>query len=73
MAEPSLPADILGLPIAERIELVELIWNSIAAEETSFELSDAHKAELDRRLAARKSRPETGKPWEEVKQRLLGE
>ena len=46
----SLPPEIRTLPVAQRLVLVEEIWNSIAEDEASFELSDAHRAELDRRL-----------------------
>jgi putative addiction module component (TIGR02574 family) len=68
-----LPADIRSLPIADRVHLVEQIWNSIAEDEQSFQLTDAQKAELDRRIEAHDADPTRGTPWEEVKQRLLGE
>ena len=42
-------AEILELPIAERIRLVELIWDSIAAVPEAVPLSDELKAELERR------------------------
>ena len=41
------------LPISERIQLVEDIWDSIAEETpVSLQLSAAHRAELQRRIAA---------------------
>lgn len=39
-----------NLSIPERIRLVEEIWDTIAAENEAFELTDAQKRELDRRL-----------------------
>ncbi len=73
MAQSSLPPDIRSLPIPERVHLVEQIWDSIVEDEKAFELTDAQKAELDRRIAAHEASPNRGKPWEDVKKRLLGE
>jgi putative addiction module component (TIGR02574 family) len=42
---------ILELPVAERIRLVELIWDSIAALPEAVPVSEELKAELDRRLS----------------------
>ena len=39
-----------NLSIPERIQLVEEIWDTIAEENEAFELTDAQKRELDRRL-----------------------
>ena len=60
------------MPIPERMHLVEQIWDSIVEDEKQFELSDAQKAELDRRLAAHQVSPDRGSPWDDVKRRLLG-
>ena len=38
------------LPVEERIALVEEIWDSIAEDNGCFELTDAQKQELDRRI-----------------------
>ncbi len=43
-------ADVLKLPMSERIRLVETIWDSIAEFPEAIELSDAQRAELDRRM-----------------------
>lgn len=58
------------LPLAERILLVEDIWDSIAAEDVDVELTDTMKQELDRRVAAADASPEAGSSWDEVKARL---
>ena len=62
--------EILGLPVAERIRLVELIWDSIAAVPETVPVSDELKAELDRRLSEFEANPE-GSPWEEVRERVV--
>jgi putative addiction module component (TIGR02574 family) len=58
------------LSLAERILLVEEIWDSIAAEAEAFEVPQSHKDELDRRLAAYHADPHAGSSWEDVKSRL---
>lgn len=64
-------AEILELPVAERIRLVELIWESVAAVPDAVPVSDELKAELDRRLADFEANPEAGSPWEEVRERIV--
>lgn len=59
------------LSIAERIILVEEIWDSIAAEEPTPELSDSLRDELDRRISAHEADPASGASWPEVKARIL--
>lgn len=63
-------ADILELPIQERIRLVELIWDSVAAVPEALEISPALKAELEVRLAEFEKNPEAGYSWDQVKSRL---
>ena len=57
---------------AERILLVEDLWDSIAASPEATTLSDLHKQDLQRRLDAARDDPKAGSPWEEVKSRLMG-
>jgi putative addiction module component (TIGR02574 family) len=64
--------DVLELSPAERILLVEEIWDSIASVPEAVELSDAQREELDRRLAAYRVNPNAGDPWDVVKARILG-
>jgi putative addiction module component (TIGR02574 family) len=71
MATNPLP-EILKLSVSERIQLVEDIWDSIAAEPDALPLTEEQREELDRRLAEAESKPGVGKPWSEVKARILG-
>jgi putative addiction module component (TIGR02574 family) len=66
-------SDILKLSVSERIQLVEDIWDSIAAEKEAPPLTPEQREELDRRLDDAEANPGVGRPWEEVKARLLGE
>ncbi len=61
----SLGIDRLG--IEERLALVEELWDSIAADSAAIPLTDAQRAELDRRLADHEATPDDVVPWEEVK------
>lgn len=64
--------DYKKLSIAERIQLVEDIWDSIAEEAPdSFRLSEAQTAELRRRAQAHRADPTTGIPWEQVREKLF--
>ncbi|MGH8655111.1 MAG: addiction module protein, partial [Gammaproteobacteria bacterium] len=53
--------------IEERLALVEELWDSIAADSAAIPLTDAQRAELDRRLADHEATPDDVVPWEEVK------
>jgi len=69
--KPILPTEVRDLPVAERLKLVEAIWDSIAESPESLPLSEAHKAELQQRLADYELNPEVGSTWAEVKERIL--
>lgn len=58
------------LSVAQRILLVEEIWDSIAAEGAEVPLTEAQRQDLQRRLAAYEADPKAGSSWEEVKARL---
>lgn len=64
-------SDVLELPVSERLQLVGDIWDSIAQVPDRLELTDAQRAELDRRLEAYRRDPTLGSPWTEVKARIL--
>lgn len=63
-------SDILQLSVAERIQLVEDIWDSIATVPNNLPLTAAQEEELDRRLAAYEQNPNEGMLWDEFKQTL---
>lgn len=62
--------DILELPVQERIQLVELIWDSVAATPESVAASPELKDELQRRLCEFESDPASGYSWDQVKSHL---
>jgi putative addiction module component (TIGR02574 family) len=63
-------AEILELSVQERIRLVELIWESIAAVPEAVKVTPELKAELETRLKEFEADPEAGYSWEQVKTRL---
>ena len=60
------------LSVAERILLVEELWDSIAANPGEVGLSESHWHDLQSRLDAYRDDPKTWAPWHEVRARLMG-
>ena len=64
--------DYRMLSLAERIQLVEDIWDSIASENPeAMELTSAQREEVQRRLRDDKADPATAVPWEQVRAELF--
>ena len=63
-------ADVLELPVQERIRLVELIWDSIAAVPEAVEVSPELRADLEQRLKEFETNPDSGYSWDQVRARL---
>ncbi len=70
MGQLSKPLILEQLSLAERILIVEEIWDSIAAEQASLPVTGAQQAELDRRLDAYRASPAQGASWEDVKKHI---
>jgi putative addiction module component (TIGR02574 family) len=62
--------DISKLSVAERIQLAEDLWDSVAAETGELPLTAAQTSELDRRLADLERDPQAGASWQEVRARI---
>ena len=62
--------DISRLSVAERLELAELLWTSIAQTPEEVPVTAAQRAELDRRLDDAERDGGGGIAWEEVVARL---
>jgi len=61
------------LTVPQRLELIDLLWDSIPDSLEGVPMPESHREELDRRLAAADAAPEAAIPWEEVWARLRGE
>ena len=55
-----------GLSIEDRLALAELLWDDVAAEVERQPLTEAQRAELERRVADADAHPGEGIPWEVV-------
>ncbi len=59
-------SNIKQLPVDERIQLVEDIWDSIASDQSSLPLTSKQRAELDKRLDAYEESKYPGKPLDKI-------
>ena len=66
MGKHQLVAEILSLPLDDRMEIVDAIWASISAVPDALPLTDWQKEELDRRLDEMEADPDGGLTMEEV-------
>jgi len=62
--------DLKHLPLAQRVQLVEDLWDSIAAELESMPPSDSLKREMNRRLEEYLKDPKSAVSYEEVRRRM---
>jgi putative addiction module component (TIGR02574 family) len=62
--------NISKLSVAERIQLAEDLWDSVAAETGEQPLTEAQTTELERRLADLERDPGGGEPWKIVRDRV---
>ena len=62
--------EALQLSIAERIQLVGDLWESISEIPDAVELSEEQRLELRRRIKDYRENPETGISWDELKAQI---
>ena len=60
-------SEALTLPTAERLEVIEQLWDSLSASPEAMELTDEQRRELDRRIDEMDANPHGGIPWEDVR------
>src|SRR5687768_17508546 len=74
MAQP-LPLPPPGfdeLPVDEKIDYVQALWDRIAAEAEQLPLHEWQRQLLEERLAAHRASPDEARPWREVLDDLEG-
>ncbi len=64
-------SEILQLSVAERVQIVEDIWDSIGKNPADLPLSESEKLELDKRIESYRQNPNEGIEWETLKKNLL--
>jgi putative addiction module component (TIGR02574 family) len=72
MTSNALRKELFELSRAEKLELVEELWDKIAADPDgeAAPLTTAQREDLEHRLREMNEHPERGRPWEEVRERL---
>jgi putative addiction module component (TIGR02574 family) len=63
-------ASIFDLSPSEKLQLVEDLWDELAAAPETVPVHDWQKQELERRKANLLKNPAAGLPWEQVKCRV---
>jgi len=64
--------DCQDMSIAERIRLVEDLWDSIASESPdSVVITDAQRKEIQRRIAEHDANPASAIGWDTLRQELF--
>lgn len=61
---------VFDLSPSEKLQLVEDLWDDLAATPESIPVHDWQKEELARRKANLQNRPATGLTWDQVKRRV---
>jgi putative addiction module component (TIGR02574 family) len=59
------------LPLAEQIELIDALWESIVEQGYQPPLTPEQSVELDRRLDAHRRNPEDVVSWDSIKREIL--
>lgn len=58
------------LSVGQRLELIDLIWESLPPQVDAADVPEWHLAELAKRRADAEANPGIGKPWRDVLDRL---
>ena len=69
---PEKLAELFKLSIADRLNLVEALWDSIAKDAEIVPLTEWQRLELDACLEDCRVNPEDGESWAKVKADILG-
>ncbi len=64
------PTSVFDLSKSEKLQLVEDLWDDLAASSEDVPVHEWQKLELDRRKANLQSQPSIGLSWEEVKRNI---
>jgi len=64
-------ANLFALPLAEKLQLVEDLWDSMTAEQEAAPVHSEVANLLRERMARYDADPSSGISWEDAKRRLL--
>ena len=64
-------AELVALPLAERLQAMEALWDSLCRDQTQPPVVPTwHEEELRKRVAALDACEEVATPWETAKERI---
>ncbi|MCA1790712.1 MAG: addiction module protein [Thioalkalivibrio sp.] len=63
--------ELLHLSIDEKIQLIDDLWESVAADPEGFVLSEAQRKEVRGRLEEHRADPGSAIPWEQVRRVIV--
>lgn len=66
------PQSVFDLGPAEKLQLVEDLWDDLAANPDDVPLHDWQREELERRAENLRQNPASALSWKEVKRRVRG-
>jgi putative addiction module component (TIGR02574 family) len=69
MSSAQLLKEARNLPVADRLELIDQLIESVEADSAGA-LSPEQESELDRRYRAYLANPREGEPWEVVREKI---
>ena len=70
-ALPLPPPGFDELPVEDKIDYVQALWDRIAARQEDVPVPEWHREVLKERVAAFEANPDEGRLWEEVEADLL--
>jgi putative addiction module component (TIGR02574 family) len=59
------------LPAAEKVRLVQQLWDEIADEAAELPLTEAQRKLLDERIDDHEANPNDVEPWEQVRDEIV--
>lgn len=72
LEKPMSDASIFDLSPAEKLQLVEDLWDDLASTPDAVPMHDWQRQELTRRKANLKNTPAAGLSWDDLKRRVRG-
>ena len=67
---PLPPPGFDDLPVEDRIDYVQSLWDRIAARPDQIPVPEWHRQVLDERLAAHEANPAAARPWQDVRDEI---
>jgi len=71
MTKAELQAQALQLPVDERLELAEALWESVEQEPAQPAVEAWQRQRLDERIAAANAAHDAGSRWQKIKRKIL--